>query len=249
MRKGRLAHLLVFVVFLAAGGGLASALPSSLPGSASASLALKGLIDRNLVRAEIVTSTDRLHDYWVERGVVSKLRGNLLSLREADGTIRTVKLSPLTRIKLDGRRVAARRVVAGLRATVMRDGSAAASWLYVFKKGADTTGPLIKALLVTGFVRAEVVAQNASQLSNSLADTGVIQSVGSTSLTLTETDGTSWNIPIDSSALVQVNVRTADIGSLAAGMPATVIRHGDGSPAQIWAVGKPASRLKTGTRG
>ena len=249
MRKRRLACLLVLVVFLAAGGGLAAALPSSLPGSASAGLALKGLIDQNLVRAEIVTSTDRLHDYLVDRGVVSKLRGNLLSLREADGFIRTVNLSPLTRIKLDGRRVAARRVVPGLRATVMRDGSAAASWLYVFKKGADTTGPLIKALLATGFVRAEVVAQNAGQLGNSLADTGVIQSVGGTSLTLTEADGTSPDIPIDSSALVQVNIRMADIGSLVAGMPATVIQHGDGSPTQIWAVGKPASRLRTGTRG
>ncbi len=249
MRKRRLVQLLVLVASLTAGGSLAVALPADLPGSSSARLALKGLITPGLVRAEVVTSTDRLHDYLIDRGVVYKLRGNLLSLREADGSIRTVKLSPLTRIKLDGRRVAARRVVTGLLATVMRDGNAPATWLYVVKKGQDPTGPLIKALLVAGFVRAEVVAQNAGQLGDSRADTGVIQSVGSTSLNLTESDGTSWPIPIDSSALVQVNVRMADIGALAAGMRATVIQHGDGSPAQIWAVGRPTSRLRTSTGG
>ena len=108
---------------------------------------------------------------------------------------------------------------------------------------------MIRALLLTGFVRAAVVSQSSGQISEDRADTGVIQSVVSTSLTLVDSDGTTVDIPIGSTTLVQINSRTADATALAAGMRSTVIQYGDGSPTQIWAVGRPLARTRPGGGG
>ena len=132
--------VLTFAVVIAASGGLAVALPSGLPGSLQARLALSGLVGPNLVRVEIVASTDRTHDYWVHRGVVGKVHGNVLTLNEAGGAISQLPLSPATRIRLDGRRIALKRIPTGLRATLMRDGNAPASWLYLAKRLPDPSG-------------------------------------------------------------------------------------------------------------
>ncbi len=126
----------------------------------------------------------------------------------------------------------------------MRNGSAAASWLYAAKGSHDRSETKIKSLLSTGFVLAEVVSQIDGELLDSRAGTGVIDSVDDTSLTLYESDGTTVSMQIDSTTQVQVNKKAADTTALAAGMRATTIRNGEGAIGQIWASGKKSGGRK-----
>jgi hypothetical protein len=241
-------QLALFTTLVVAIGGVAFSSPaSSAPASSSqnANRAVKALVRPGLVRAEIVTlSAGKVNDYRVDRGVVRKMRGRLLTLAERDGAVARVRLSSATQIGIDGRRSAAKRVRPGMRATAMRKGSAAASWLYVAKGSLDRSGAKIKSLLSTGFVRAEVVSQAGGELLDSRADTGVIESVDDTSLTLYESDGTTVQMRIDSNTQVQVNNKAAGTTDLATGMRATTIRSGEGAIGQIWASGKKSGGRK-----
>ena len=242
MRRNRPAQLALLTALVVTISGVAFSSPaSSAPAGSSqnANRAVKALVRPGLVRAEIVTlSAGKVNDYRVYRGVVRKMRRRLLTLAERDGAVAQVRLSSATQIRIDGREIAAKRVRPGMRATVMRKGSAAASWLYVAKRSPDRSGAKIKSLLSTGFVRAEVVSQAGGELLDSRADTGVIDSVDDTSLTLHESDGTTVQMQIDSTTQVQVNRKTADTTELAVGMRATTIRSGDGAIGEIWAFAK-----------
>ena len=138
---------------------------------------------------------------------------------------------------LDGRKIPATSLRKGMRATAMRKGSASASWVYVVKKLADKSGGAIKSLMSSSFVRAELVSQVGGALLDSRVDSGVIESVDSASLTLSEKDGTVVQMPLDSTTQVQVDNVVTDVTGLAAGMRATTIRSGDGPVGQIWASG------------
>ncbi len=257
MRRNRptqLALLTALVVtisgaaFSSPSGAASSSPTSSAPASSSqnANRAVKALVRPDLVRAEIVTlSAGKVNDYRVDRGVVRRMSGHLLTLAERDGKVAQVRLSPTTQIRIDGRKSAAKRVRPGMRATVMRMGSAAASWLYVAKKSPDKSGAKITSLFSTDFVRAEVVSQTSGgQLDDSRADTGVINSVDDTSLTLSESDGTTIQLQIDNTTQVQINNKAAAVTELGPGMRVTTIRSGEGAIGQIWASGKKLSSGK-----
>jgi hypothetical protein len=239
MRRGRLAQSAVLIVLLFSSLGVAAASPLLLPGSRRAARAIAALIQPALVRAEIVTLDTRVHDYSVDRGIVSRLHGWSLTLREADGRMVTVKLSRMTDVRLAGRRIVLGRVQKGMVATAIADGNSPVSKLFVARKSLDGSNPTVKALLSTGFVRAEVVSQLYGRLTDTQADTGVIESFDGAQMTLVESDGlTTVPIPVSDTAEIQVDGRVSDTTALSAGMRVTIIQYDDGSPTQIWAVGK-----------
>jgi hypothetical protein len=251
MRRGRFVQVSALVTLFLTGSVLAALfLASSAPASSrnGANQAARALVTSALIRAEIVTSNGaKVNDYRVYRGTVKRVKGRLLTLSERDRTSVRIKLSAATQIRIDGRNAQATSLRPRMRATVMRKGSAAASWLYVAKKLADKSGSAIKALMSPGgFVRAEVVSLTGSGLLDSRVDTGVIESVDSLSLTLSESDGAVVQMPLDSTTQVQVDNVVTDLTGLAAGMKATTIRHGDGAVSQIWATGKKPNKGQGG---
>jgi hypothetical protein len=252
MRKGRFSRIVALVALVVAGSVLAFSLHASNASASSAqnaNQAVRGLVNSDLVRAEIVTLVGgKLNDYRVYRGAVQKIRGRLLTLAGSDGAVVQIRLSAITQIRLGIRRVVARRVRAGMYATAIRKGNAPASWLYLARRLPDRSESKIKSLLSIGLVRAEVVSQVAGALFDTFADTGVIRSVDNTSLTLNESDGATAQMQLDSATQVRVNNRVADTTALTTGMKATTIRSGDGPVSQIWAFGKKPAKNKGGRR-
>lgn len=239
MRRKRPAQLLLLGALALAIGGVTLSTPAlgaSVVSGPLANGAVKGLIRADLVRAEIVTfAGDQVGDNWVYRGVVRKVRGRQLTLAERDGYVVRIKLSSATQINIDYRTVTAKRVRPGMRATVMVEGNAAASWLYVARRSPDRSVPKIRALLLNGFLRAEVVSWGGGAEIETRADTGVIASVDGTSLVLQEDDGTSVDMQLGDASEAWVNGFALSTGDLVAGMKATTIGSGDGVISQIWA--------------
>ncbi|MGC9974498.1 MAG: hypothetical protein ABSC36_03800 [Gaiellaceae bacterium] len=249
MRRNRPTQLALLTALIVAIGAAAFSSPASgaptITGQ-NVNRTAKALVLSGLVRAEIVTlSAGRVNDYRIYRGVVQNMRGRMVTLAERDGSTTQVRLSPVTQIAIDGRRRPATRVRRGMRATVMRNGSADASWLYLANRSPDESGATIRSLLSTGFVRAEVVSQSGGELLDRRVDTGVIESVDSASLALYESDGTTVQLQIDGSTQVQINNQAADVTELAVGMRTTTVCSGEGTIGQIWALGrKPGGRRK-----
>jgi|GEM_PF-926260 hypothetical protein len=241
MLRKRSAQLLLLGALTLAIGGVTFSTPASgapVVSGPMANSAVKGLIRADLIRAEIVTfAGDQVGDNWVYRGVVRKVRGRQLTLAERDGSVIRIKLSSATQINIDYRTVTAKRVRPGMRATVMVAGNAAASWLYVARRSPDRSVPKIRALLLNGFMRAEVVSWGGGAEFETRADTGVIASVdsNSTSLVLQEDDGTSVDMQLGDASDVWLNGLALSTGDLVAGMKATTIGSGDGVISQIWA--------------
>lgn len=223
-------------------GGVAFSTPASGAPTISgqkASKAIKALVRPDLIRAEIVTySGGEIGDYRVYRGTVRKMRGRQLTLAQRDGSVVRVRLSSITQIRIDNRRVAVKRVRPGMRATVMRNGNAAASWLYIAKRLRDKSGLKIKSLLSSSFLRAEMISWTGGELIDSRAYTGIIESSDGVSLTLQEADGATVQMQIDSATLVWVNNTSSLATDLTSGMNATTIGNGEGLISQIWAQGK-----------
>jgi len=233
--------LLLFVLALTIGGVILSTPASGAPtiSDQKANKAVKALVQPSLIRAEIVTySGGEIGDYRVYRGTVRKMRGRQLTLAQRDGSVVRVRLSSATQIRIDNRRVVAKRVRPGMRATVMRNGNAAASWLYIAKRLPDKSRLKIKSLLSGGFLRAEVISWVDGELLDSRADTGIIENADDVSLTLQEADGATVPMQIDSATQVWVNNKSSIATDLTAGMNATTIGNGDGLVSQIWAQGK-----------
>lgn len=239
MRRKRPAQLLLLGALALVIGGVALSTPASgapVVSGPMANKAVKGLIRADLVRAEIVTfAGDQVGDNRVYRGVVRKVRGRQLTLTERDGSVVRIKLSSATQINIDHRKVTAKRVRPGMRATVMVEGNAAASWLYVARRSPDRSVPMIRALLLNGFLRAEVVSWAGGAELDTRADTGVIASVDNTSLVLQEDDGTSVEMQFSDTSEVWINGTALSTGDLVAGMKATTIGSDDGMISQIWA--------------
>jgi hypothetical protein len=242
MRRKQPAQLLLLVALVATIGGAMLLSPASaapLVSAQRATIAVRGLIRPDLVRAEIVTfNTGEVGDYRVDRGVVRKLRGRQLTLAERDGTLNTFKLSSATQIRIDDRRGAAKRVQRGMRAAVIRDGNGTVSWLYVTRRLPDRSLVKIRSLLSTDFVRAAVISWTGGAVLDSRVDTGVIESADDVSLTLQESDGASWSEQFDGAPAVWVNNMASSTTDLAAGMRVTTIGTGDGVVSQVWAYGK-----------
>src|SRR5450756_1703150 len=155
MRRNRPAQLALLTALVVTISGVTFSSPaSSAPASSSqnANRAVKALVRPGLIRAEIVTfSNGEVGDYRVDRGVVRKMRGRVLTLTERDGTVVRVRLSSATKIKIDGGKSTTKRVRRGMRAAVVRTGNSAVSWLYVTRRLPDRSLVKIRSLLSTGF--------------------------------------------------------------------------------------------------
>jgi hypothetical protein len=242
MRRNQPTRLLLLVALIGTIGGVTLSSPASsapMIFDRKANQAVNALIRPDLIRAEIVTfNFGEVGDNRVDRGVVRKLSGHLLTLAERDGTVVQVKLSSATQIRIDDRKGVTKLVRPGMRVTVTRAGSAAASWLYVTRRLPDRSLLKIRALLSTGFVRTEVLSWSGGTLLDSRADTGVIDSVDGASMTLLEADGASVQMQFDGAPAVWVNNTASGTTDLAAGMRATTIGNGDGVVSQVWVYGK-----------
>jgi hypothetical protein len=81
-----------------------------------------------LVRAEVlVKDAGVLHVYRVDRGVIRSKAPGQLALRERDGTLVTVAVSPTATITLNGRVASFAQLRRGMVATVIREGDAPAT--------------------------------------------------------------------------------------------------------------------------
>ena len=97
-----------------------------VPTSLGESIA-QSLMGRGLVRAEIVVKRDSaVLVYRVDRGRVRAFNRSSLTLRELDGTIVVVPISPATRFELGTRVVGWNAVRRGMNATTTRVGDAPA---------------------------------------------------------------------------------------------------------------------------
>jgi hypothetical protein len=111
------ALLIVNAVLLVAQPGLA------LPGNLG-----NYFFGPRLVRAEVlVKDSGALHVYRVDRGVIRGKSPGELVLREGDGTLVTIAVSPSAAITLRGRPVAFNQLRRGMVATVIREGDAPAA--------------------------------------------------------------------------------------------------------------------------
>jgi hypothetical protein len=110
------ALLLVNAVLLAAQPGLA------VPGSLG-----NYFFGPKLVRAEVLmVDGGALHDYRIDRGPIRAKAPGSLTLRERDGTLVTIAVSPTASITRHGRPVPFSMLRRGMVATVIRDGDAPA---------------------------------------------------------------------------------------------------------------------------
>ena len=111
------ALLLVNAVLLVASPGLA------LPGNLG-----NYFFGPRLVRAEVlVKDGGALHVYRVDRGTIRGKTGGELVLREGDGTLITIAVSPTATITFRGRPAAYNQLRRGMVATVIREGDAPAT--------------------------------------------------------------------------------------------------------------------------
>ncbi|HEY7792752.1 MAG TPA: hypothetical protein VIA10_01950 [Gaiellaceae bacterium] len=108
--------LLVNAVLLVAQPGLA------LPGNLG-----NYFFGPKLVRGEVlVKDGGALHVYRVDRGVIRGKAASQLTLREGDGTLVTIAVSPTATITFRGRPVTLAQLRRGMVATVIREGDAPA---------------------------------------------------------------------------------------------------------------------------
>ena len=107
---------------LAAVLGAALATAILVPTSLGESIA-ESLFGGGFVRAEVIVKRGGiLHSYRLDRGRIRAFDRASLTLREADGTMVVVPISPTTRFHLGGVRVRFAAVRIGMIATTRRDG-------------------------------------------------------------------------------------------------------------------------------
>jgi hypothetical protein len=94
------------------------------------------LIGPRMYRAEIaLRSADNVsHDFVLDRGRIRQNTLATLTLREADGTVATINLSPTVRVKLNGQNASSAQLRKGMMATTMRDGAKPADQVFATGK-------------------------------------------------------------------------------------------------------------------
>ena len=85
---------------------------------------VSSLLGGRMLRAEIaLKSADNvLHDYLLDRGRIRQVNGTTVVIREGDGTVVSVPVSPFARVKLNGKSASYAQLRRGMTATTMRDG-------------------------------------------------------------------------------------------------------------------------------
>jgi hypothetical protein len=91
------------------------------------------LLGNQMVRAEIgVASSDPAtpHDFLLDHGRIKQVGVFTLTLREKDGTLVTINVSPTARLKVNGRNASFVQLQKGMMATTIRDGDKPADQVY-----------------------------------------------------------------------------------------------------------------------
>jgi len=95
------------------------------------------LLGNQMVRAEIgVASSDPTtpHDYLLDRGRIKQVGVFTLTLREKDGTLVTINVSPTARVKVNGQNASFVQLQRGMMATTVHDGDKPADQVYATGK-------------------------------------------------------------------------------------------------------------------
>jgi hypothetical protein len=117
---------------------LAAVLAAALAGGVAAALAASSVFDpgrpgslfgRRMARAEVVVVAPggAVHDYRLDQGRLRLNRGVELVVRERDGTLQVVPVSPTAQVTLNGSPTSLASLRRGLWVLTVRDGDAAAS--------------------------------------------------------------------------------------------------------------------------
>ena len=78
----------------------------------------------NMIRAEVLMKEGNgVRLYRIDRGVIRDKAGGALTLRERDGTIRTIPVAPTAAITIGARPADFRQLRRGMTATVLWDGT------------------------------------------------------------------------------------------------------------------------------
>src|SRR2546421_5759171 len=97
------------------------------PGFALPNALTSYLLGPKMVKAEIVLKDGSgLHDYRLDQGKIRAIGTASLTLYERTGELVSIPVGPGTRVTLGGRTVSLATLRRGMRATTMREGSAAA---------------------------------------------------------------------------------------------------------------------------
>jgi hypothetical protein len=129
--KRRTLFLLAFATLLALNAVLLLVQSGlALPGGLNAYL-----LGPKMVKAEIVVKdATGLHDYRIDQGKIRAVGTSSVTLAERTGDVVTVPVSPGARVTLGGRTVSLASLRKGMRATTLRQGSAAADTVQAFRR-------------------------------------------------------------------------------------------------------------------
>jgi hypothetical protein len=193
-----------------------------------------------LARAEVVlVDAAQTHDFRIDRGRLrSNPRSGNLELKELDGSIQVVPVSPSAQVFVNGQAAGLAQLVPGMTVTTIRDGSAPAQQVLAQRVrgfGEYFFGP--------GLARAEVVVVDGGQTHDFRIDRGRLRTdPRSGNLELKELDGSIQVVPVSPSAHVFLNRHAASLAQLARGMILTTIRDGSAPAQQVFAQGSPHFR-------
>ncbi len=92
-------------------------------------------LGRNMARAEVVmVFRGEVHDFRIDQGRVTAVRGGSLELLERDGTRQTVPVSPAARVAVNGQPATLASIAPSMFAVTVRDGSNPADLVRVFTR-------------------------------------------------------------------------------------------------------------------
>jgi hypothetical protein len=195
-----------------------------------------------MIRAEIaLNSNGVLHDFRIDVGRIrsASLATQTISLKERDGTMQPIQVSPTARIKVNGGSSTFAALRPGMYALTIRDGNGAADQVFATRSAAKLLLPRALQAYYLGprMIRAEIVLKSNGVLHDFLIDAGRIQSVnaGTQTITLKEKDGTMQPIPVSPTARIKVNGTSSNFAALRRGLHATTIRDGDSPAEQVLA--------------
>ncbi len=196
-----------------------------------------------MIRAEIWLkgNSGGKHDFRIDVGRIrsASLATQTITLKERDGTVQPIQISPTARIKVSGGLSTFAALRPGMYALTIRDGNGAAEQVFGTRSAAKLLLPraLQNSYLGPKMIRSEIALKANNVLHDFLIDAGRIQSVNSETQTITlkEKDGTMQPILVSPTARIKVNGNSSSFAALRRGMHATTIRDGDGPAEQVLA--------------
>ena len=195
-----------------------------------------------MIRAEILLKGNGgLQDFRIDVGRIrsTSLATQTITLKERDGTVQPIQVSPTARIKANGGSSTFPALRPGMYALTIRDGNAAADQVFATRSAAKLSLPraLQNYYLGPKMIRSEIALKTNNVLHDFRIDTGRIQSVNSDTQTimLKEKDGTMQPILVSPTARIKLNGNPSSFAALRRGLHATTIRDGDAPAEQVLA--------------